>query len=164
MSLASDIGGAAGTQSRVVALDLLQAVLRRHRPLDQAIAEHRGLAELPVRDRAFARALVATTLRRLGTIDSLLARLIERPLPARAATVSDLLRLGVCQLLFLRTAAHAAVDSTVALVGRRGDAGLKGLSNAVLRRVARDGEALLGQVEDAAIDMPEWLFLSWVAA
>ncbi len=164
MSLASDIGGAAGTQSRVVALDLLQAVLRRHRPLDQAIAEHRGLGELPVRDRAFARALVATTLRRLGTIDGLLARLIERPLPARAATVSDLLRLGVCQLLFLRTAAHAAVDSTVALVGRRGDAGLKGLSNAVLRRVARDGEGLLAELDDAAGDTPEWLFLSWVAA
>ena len=89
MSLASDIGGADGTVSRVVALDLLQAVLRRHRPLDQAIADHPGLAELPLRDRAFVRALVATTLRRLGTIDRLLALLIERPLPARAVTVTD---------------------------------------------------------------------------
>jgi len=44
MSLAQDIGGAAGTVSRVVALDLLQAVLRRHRPLDQAIADHPGRA------------------------------------------------------------------------------------------------------------------------
>lgn len=163
MTLAQDIGGA-GITSRVVALDLLQAVLRRHRPLDQAIAESAGLMELPVRDRAFARALVATTLRRLGTIDRLLARLIERPLPARAATVSDLLRLGVCQLLFLRTAPHAAVDLTVALVGRRGDAGLKGLSNAVLRRIARDGESLLASVEDDAADTPEWLWESWVAA
>jgi 16S rRNA (cytosine967-C5)-methyltransferase len=164
MSLASDIGGAAGTVSRVVALDLLQAVLRRHRPLDQAIADHPGLAELPLRDRAFVRALVATTLRRLGTIARLLARLIERPLPARAATVTDLLRLGVCQLLFLRTAAHAAVDSTVALVGRRGDAGLKGLSNAVLRRLARDGEALLAAIDEPAADTPEWLWSSWIAA
>ncbi len=164
MSLTSDLGGVDGTVSRTVALDLLQAVLRRQRPLDQAIAEHRGLSDLPLRDRAFARALVATTLRRLGTIDGLLARLIERPLPARAATVTDLLRLGVCQLLFLRTAAHAAVDSTVALVGRRGDSGLKGLSNAVLRRIARDGEAMLEQVADEAADTPEWLFLSWVGA
>src|SRR5690606_16968853 len=116
MSLAPDTGGAAGEVSRVVALDLLQAVLRRRRPLDQALVDHAGLTALPPRDRAFARALVATTLRRLGTIDRLLARLIERPLPARAATVTDLLRLGVCQLLFLRTAAHAAVDSSVALV------------------------------------------------
>ena len=165
MPIAPEIGGAtAGTASRSVALDLLQAVLRRHRPLDQAIVENRGLAELPVRDRAFARALVATTLRRLGTIDRLLARLIERPLPARAATVVDLLRLGVCQLLFLRTAPHAAVDSTVALVGRRGDAGLKGLANAVLRRIARDPDGLLAAVDDAEADTPEWLWLSWVAA
>ena len=164
MSLAPDIGGAVGEVSRIVALDLLQAVLRRRRPLDQAIADDAGLAALPLRDRAFARALVATTLRRIGTIDRLLALLIERPLPARAATVSDLLRLGVCQLLFLRTAAHAAVDSTVALVGRRGDAGLKGLSNAVLRRIARDGEALLAQVDEPDADTPEWLWASWVAA
>ena len=164
MSLAPEIGGAAGTASRTVALDLLQAVLRRRRPLDQALAESRGLVELPLRDRAFARALVATTLRRLGTIDRVLARLIERPLPARAATVTDLLRLGVCQLLFLRTPAHAAVDSTVALVGRRGDAGLKGLSNAVLRRIARDADRLLPDVEDPEADTPEWLWLSWVGA
>jgi len=164
MSLAPEIGGAAGTASRTVALDLLQAVLRRRRPLDQALAESRGLVELPLRARAFARALVATTLRRLGTIDRVLARLIERPLPARAATVTDLLRLGVCQLLFLRTPAHAAVDSTVALVGRRGDAGLKGLSNAVLRRIARDADRLLPDVEDPEADTPEWLWLSWVGA
>ncbi len=63
-----------GTASRAAALDLLAAVLDRRRPLDQAIAAALrpggGLAGLEARDRAFARLLVATTLRRLGQVDS----------------------------------------------------------------------------------------------
>mgnify|MGYP003694760941 CR=1 FL=1 len=38
-----------------------------------------GFAGLDPRDRAFVRLLLATTLRRLGEIDEVLARLIERP-------------------------------------------------------------------------------------
>src|SRR5690349_12951616 len=43
------------SSARLVALDLVGAVLRRKRPLDDAIEDHPAMAELPVRDRAFAR-------------------------------------------------------------------------------------------------------------
>jgi hypothetical protein len=43
--------------ARQVALDLLGAVLRRRRPLDDAIEDHDGMSELSARDRAFARFL-----------------------------------------------------------------------------------------------------------
>src|SRR5215469_9032429 len=52
--------------ARQVALDLLGAVLRRKRPLDDAIEDNPDMPSLSVRDRAFARLLVATVLRRLG--------------------------------------------------------------------------------------------------
>ena len=50
----------APTTARQVALDLVGAVLRRRRPLDDAIEDHPAMSELPARDRAFARLLVAT--------------------------------------------------------------------------------------------------------
>src|SRR6478672_7184735 len=89
--------------ARQVALDLLGAVLRRKRPLDDAIEDNPDMSSLSVRDRAFARLLVATVLRRLGQIDALVTDCLNTPLAPRAAIVQDILRLGISQLLFLRT-------------------------------------------------------------
>src|SRR5271154_7327394 len=79
--------------ARHVALDLLGAVLGRERPLDEAIDDSPAMAKLSPRDRAFARLLVATVLRRLGQIDALIADCLANPLPPRAAPVHDILRL-----------------------------------------------------------------------
>ena len=116
-----------------------RTVLRRKRPLDDAIEDNPAVPELSGRDRAFARLLVATTLRRLGQIDALIARCLNMPLAPRAAIVHDILRLGVAQLLFLRTPAHAAVATSVDLAQNRGFVSHKGLVNAVLRRRTRIG-------------------------
>jgi len=51
--------------ARSVAIDLIGTVLRRKRPLDDAIEDNVDMAALAPRDRAFARLLVATVLRRL---------------------------------------------------------------------------------------------------
>src|ERR1700688_413917 len=58
--------------ARQVALDLIGTVLRRKRSLDDAVEDNPAMAELSARDRAFARLLVATVLRRLGQIDTLI--------------------------------------------------------------------------------------------
>jgi 16S rRNA (cytosine967-C5)-methyltransferase len=146
--------------ARAAALDLLQAVLRRKRALDEALAESALLSPLAPRDRGFARLLVATTLRRLGEIDQALTPLLATPLPAKASAVADALRLGACQLLFLGTPPHAAVGETVALVAGLGVlAGYKGLANAVLRRLDRERPTT-----DPALNVPDWLARSWARA
>ena len=83
--------------------------------------------------------LVATVLRRLGQIDALIADCLNMPLAPRAAPVHDILRLGVAQLLFLRTPPHAAVATSVDLAQSRGFLSHKGLVNAVLRRLSVEG-------------------------
>src|SRR3954453_18795217 len=106
--------------ARQVALDLLGAVLRRKRPLDDAIEDNPDMGALAVRDRAFARLLVATVLRRLGQIDALVADCLNKPLPPRAPIVPDVFRLGIAHLLFLRTPPHAAVATSVDIAHSRG--------------------------------------------
>src|SRR6516162_473225 len=106
--------------ARNVALDLIGAVLRRKRPLDDAIEDNPAMRELAGRDRAFARLLVATVLRRLGQIDALIADCLNVPLAPRAALVQDILRLGVAQLLVMRTPPQAAVATSVDLAQSRG--------------------------------------------
>src|SRR3546814_10849421 len=57
--------------------------------------------------------------------------------------VRDILRLAVGQLLFLGTPPHASVDTAVTLVQERGHRALTGLVNAILRRTAREGAAIV---------------------
>src|SRR5271163_5174772 len=147
--------------ARSVAIDLVGAVLRRKRPLDDAIEDNLDMAALPTRDRAFARLLVATVLRRLGQIDALIAHCLNTPLPPRAAQVHDMLRLGIAQLLFLRTPAHAAVATTVDLADARGFTSHKGLVNAVLRRLSQDGPGLVTLQDAPRLNTPKWLWAAW---
>ncbi len=152
----------AGLATRQIAHGALGAVLRRAQPLDDALAQAPELAGLAPRDRAFARLLVATALRRLGAIDAVLARLLDRPLPPRAAAAQDALRIGAAQLLFLDTRPHAAVGTAVALLGGR-QAIYRGMVNAVLRRVAAEGAALAARL-DPLVNLPGWLAASWITA
>src|SRR5437899_10970008 len=147
--------------ARAVAVDLVGAVLRRRRPLDDAIEDSPNISTLAPRDRAFARLLVATVLRRLGQIDALIAHCLNTPLPPRAAVVHDMLRLGIAQLLFLRTPAHAAVATTVDLAEVRGFLSHKGLLNAVLRRLSTEAAGLAAAPHAARLNTPDWLWRSW---
>jgi 16S rRNA (cytosine967-C5)-methyltransferase len=149
--------------ARGVALELIARVLEQKRPLEEAFERHPDLPKLENRDRQFVRALASATLRHLGRIDRIIALCMERPLPNKARAVTDILRLGAVQLLVLGTPAHAAVDSAVALTAQLGGAaGYKGLVNAVLRRIANEGEVLLAQVPPGAASLPDWLWASWV--
>lgn len=150
--------------SRQAAVEILVSCLDKGQPLDEALARHSGFAGLDPRDRAFVRLLLATTLRRLGEIDVVLAALIERPLEGPNAAGRQVLRLGAAQLLFLGTAPHAAVDTSVRLIEDAHLPHLKGLANAVLRRISREGAAILGDRDPARLNTPQWLWASWAEA
>jgi 16S rRNA (cytosine967-C5)-methyltransferase len=83
---------------------------------------------------------------------------MQKPPPA---AVRDLLRIGVAQLWALDVPDFAAVSTTVKLAERDGATRpFKGLVNAVLRGVARDGAP--GIAADAWL--PSWIFARWAAA
>jgi 16S rRNA (cytosine967-C5)-methyltransferase len=105
------------------------------------------VAPLSTRDAAFATELVYGTLRGLGSYDAILATLSSRPLDKLDPRVLDVLRLGAHQLLAMRVASHAAVDSSVNLARSKVGHGPAGLVNAVLRKVsARDLGSWLAEV------------------
>lgn len=149
------------TDPRRLALDVLAGVLRQGRPLDEAFAGHPGLDHLSRRDRALARNLASTTVRRLGQIDALIAHCLERPLKDEAWRVGDVLRLGICQLVFLGQPAHAAVHTAVGLAPGGRLARHRGLINAVLRRLGRDGRRLVAAQDAARLNTPDWLWQAW---
>jgi 16S rRNA (cytosine967-C5)-methyltransferase len=155
-----------GLAVRRIAADIVDGVLRRNRSLDEQLDgahANAALAALPDRDRALARALVGAVLRRLGTLRHLISVFLERGLPKEAPRTETALLIGAAQIVFLDVPDHAAVDLAVRLVqADRYAARHAGLVNAVLRRVAREGAALLATLDTVALDTPQWLMGRWI--
>ncbi|HEX3753501.1 MAG TPA: transcription antitermination factor NusB [Rhizomicrobium sp.] len=150
----------AGLPARKAALAIISGVLRSKRPLDSLLDSTRGLSR---RDASFARAVASGTLRHMGILEAVLRRFAPRsPEPHRAGATSEILLLGACELLILEVPAHAAVDAANWLAAGDSKAvHFKPLINAVLRRVAKEGEAMLGELDLARLSLPDWLWHRW---
>jgi 16S rRNA (cytosine967-C5)-methyltransferase len=157
-----------GLAARRIAADILDGVLHKHRTLDDQLdgaGAHPGLKSLADRDRALMRRLVATILRRLGTLGHLLSRLLDRGVPTDAPRAQSALLIGAAQILWMDVPDHAAVDLSVRLVqADRRAAKYAGLVNAVLRRCAREGQPLIDEVKSEMLDLPPWLITRWINA
>ena len=156
-----------GLAARKIAADILDGVLRRRIALDEQLSgkgAHIGLATLAERDRALMRRLVATVLRRLGTLRHVLGGFLDKGFPADAPRTETVLLIGAVQILWLDVPDHAAVDLAVRLVqADRRASRYAGLVNAVLRRVAQNRDPIL-PAPNAVRDTPEWLFKRWTRA
>jgi 16S rRNA (cytosine967-C5)-methyltransferase len=155
-----------GLAARRIAADILDGVLHKHRTLDEQLdgaAAHPGLKTLSDRDRALMRRLVATILRRLGTLGHVLSRLLDRGIPTDAPRAQSALLIGAAQILWMDVPDHAAVDLSVRLVqSDRRATKYAGLVNAVLRRCAREGQPLIDEVKSQTLDVPPWLLTRWI--
>jgi 16S rRNA (cytosine967-C5)-methyltransferase len=154
----------------LTARSLARAVLERvetggayaNRALSAALDRAPGLA---AEDRALATELVYGVLRRRGRIDRALSALATSGLDRLNPHALIALRVGAYQILFLdRIPDYAAVNDAVDACKQAAGQGVAGFANALLRRLARQGEPPL---PDAAADprehlvasagVPEWL-------
>ncbi|HQS10172.1 MAG: 16S rRNA (cytosine(967)-C(5))-methyltransferase [Rhizobiales bacterium 24-66-13] len=150
---------AAGLRARLVAADALDRVLRGGTALEDALDNAAGLEP---RDRALAFRIVATALRRLGTLRAVVGPMLDRGFPKSAPKVETVLLVGAAQILFMDVPDHAAVGLSVEIA--RGDgttSGFAGLINAVLRRLTREGAERLAAIDALAADTPDWLRQRW---
>lgn len=150
-----------GMAARAAALSMLEQVLGRKVMLDLVLDRDPAFLALDARDRAFTRMLVATVLRRKGQLDDLIARAIDKEAP-RPETLKWILYIGVTQIMFMDVADHAAVDTSVTLAAQTGMEGKKGFVNAVLRRMTIEGRKWLATQDEAALNMPDWLYRQWM--
>lgn len=129
--------------------------------LDQVLGERRLLAEcyaagalekLAPEDRARAQRLAVETLRSLERADRVLKKHLKKAPPLM---VMNVLRLGTVELCS-GGAAHGVVNEMVTLVSKHRRHGqLKGMVNAVLRKVAAEGPAEWAKLRVPRL--PNWL-------
>jgi 16S rRNA (cytosine967-C5)-methyltransferase len=151
------------SEARACALAVVRRTFEDGAYTDRAM--HAASGGLDPRNRALAMRLVYGAVQRRLTLDHLIELFSDRPIDALDPPLRASLRLGLYELLWMESAAHAVVHDTVELAkGSRGH----GLANAVLRRATREGPAVLAGLGDdtpptAAIahSMPEWIVELW---
>src|SRR5690625_3188205 len=91
-------------------------------------ALERAYSRVPPRDRAWLQELAYGTIRLRGRIDHLLDQLVRRGIDSLRPDLLDLLRLGVYQLLEMRSVPpYAAGSQTVEGAQLAGETGASGL-------------------------------------
>ncbi len=157
--------GAEGLAAREAAARAFERTLSARVQLDDALDREVAAQALEGRDAGLARAIAITAFRHLGTISRALEARLAQGAASLPRPVQAILATGAAQVLFLDAADHAAVDVAVQLTKRQ-PLGMRfaGLTNAVLRGMARDRAAILAGVDRLRHDTPPWLAESWTQA
>ena len=152
-----------GLPARRIAYRVLNDIFFQKKNMDEAFLRAPGIDDLPGRDKAFVRLLIATVLKRGREMDALLATLLHEPLNTlKPAQLINVFRLGLAQLLYLQTPPHAAVNTTVELAEAEGIVHHKPLVNAIMRRLTREPPEMRAPRDAGRIDTPEWLWMEWM--
>jgi 16S rRNA (cytosine967-C5)-methyltransferase len=151
--------------ARELSLNLLNDWQKSRRLADELLESALTGSTLHGSDRGFVTELFYGCLRRKLSLEFLITQLANiPPLPV----VANILQLGLYQLFYLKTPAHAAVNETVSLAKSQAHASEAKFVNAILRRAEREHEALLARLaatrETAPwiyYSHPQWLWKRW---
>ncbi len=154
--------------ARARALDRLVRVERDGAYAD-AFAGGASEGEADAREERQAAEYVAGVTRQRRWLDYLLAQVYRGDLGAMESPLRQILRIGLYDILFLRTPPHAAVSEAVELAKREVRPKAGGLANGVLRAVLRAGDRLPAPdtghpARDLAIrhSHPTWIVRRWL--
>ncbi|SNR79193.1 RsmB/NOP family class I SAM-dependent RNA methyltransferase [Puniceibacterium sediminis] len=137
--------------ARHAAVDLLDQILGQERLMSELMGGNAWAAMTPG-DRAAAQRLANDVLRGMERADRVLKPFLKKAPPLRVMNVLRLATVELCS----GGAAHGVVNEAVNIVARGGrTAGMKGLVNAVLRKVVARGPAEWDKLRVPR--MPGWL-------
>jgi 16S rRNA (cytosine967-C5)-methyltransferase len=152
-----------GLPARRLAATLIDEVLRAKLALDETYERIVPDFGLDAADAGLARAIATAAFRRLGTIRHAINARLERGSPRNSGPFEPIMVAAAAQILFLDVPDHAAVDLAIRHLHEDARSSrYVALGNALLRRLARERDAILAEAEaDLFLDVPDWLGESW---
>lgn len=155
--------------ARQIAFEALNKIERDNSFSNLTLDSFLYSAQLSKTDSGFVSALVYGVLERTITLDYCLSRHLKQPIKKLKPQVLTALRLGTYQLLFMdKIPRSAAVNESITLVKKNGCAFASGLTNAVLRAVAKEGLVLPDESNNkiyyysVKYSFPGWLIRLWI--
>lgn len=145
-----------GLNARLCALNALQSVFEGGKALDMSLDKQAEKLKLSRQDKSFAHALCGFVLRYKPALQSRINAAADRARDITPSSLNTLLLIGAAQIYLMAVPDHAAVNTSVDLTYKIKCSKQKGLVNAVLRRLIREGE------RDLEPSLPDWLVQTWI--
>ena len=139
-----------GVRARRLAVELIERIEDKGAFANLVVPAALDGADLPVQDRGLVTDLVYGSIRRRRALDHIVSAFVASP---PDPVVTRLLRIGAYQLLETDCAPYAAVNCTVEAAPKK----VRGFVNAVLRRVAREGERVPFPNLATELSYPDWI-------
>lgn len=146
--------------TRAAAAALCQKIIDQGQSLDRALSEFFTNNQYSPADKGFVQELVYGVCRHKGLLDVVASQLLQKPLRNKEQLVHQLLLVGLYQLHFLDTPAHAAVGETVKASKQLGKTWASKLINGCLRNYQRkqdDIQRYLAQQTSPETTHPQWI-------
>lgn len=156
--------------ARDTALDILIRVEQNQSYSNLELNRTLKNADFDRKDKGFITELVYGTLTRQLTLDWMISRYVQKDLNKLDPWVHQLLRLSFYQIHYLdKVPARAAVHEAVEIAKKRGNRGISGFVNGVLRNFLRNPEKInipeswpLARRMSIELSHPEWLISRWL--
>ena len=144
--------------TRQICLEILNDLFNSF-SIEASVKKNKKFQKLTKTDKSFVKMILFTFLRRNGEIDYLINQILSTPLKKKNYLISNILRMGITQIIFLNVKDYSAV-STAVEVTKIKFPGYSKLVNAVLRKACSKKKNFLLETNPIR-NLPEWLQKSW---
>lgn len=148
---------AAKHSARDVAFYILSKCLIERKELDGLFAGNSAFESLSDQDRGFCRQLVMTSLRYRGGLRYVYRKFLDRGIARKHAAAEVILIMASAQILFMNVPDYAAVNDAVTIAKKQKPFLPHKMINAVLKKIAKQKDELLLEVDFTAKALPKWL-------
>ena len=139
--------------TREIATQILTDIYLKFEFFETAVLLSKNFSRLNQRDKAFVRYLVLNTLRRNGQVDKVLNDYVKIPIKKKNFYILNLLRLSICQILFLDIKDYSIVNTAVEISKNYK---VDKFVNGLLRNICRNKYKILQNL-DHTTNIPQWI-------
>ena len=100
--------------ARKISLELLNDILKSNKPFEQIITSSEKFNNLEIKNKKFCRLIITTVLRKFGQIDFVLDKFTKKG-SIKQNIFKNIIRIGIAEILFIKSAKYAAINEAVEL-------------------------------------------------
>ncbi len=141
------------SKTRKIAAQILTDIYKNFEFFDTSISNNKEFNRLELRDKAFVKLIVLNTLRRNVQIEKVVNDFVNTPLKKKDLFILNLIRISICQILFLDIKEYSVVNTAVEISKSFKK---EKFINGLLRNICRNKNNIKNSLINIS-NLPDWI-------